>query len=328
MQRFDETIEDKLLNSTNYFHNHLEDDLENDIDTKVKAYIDNLRFSIIYKPAIISIVALVISFFMDISKVPILGNISIDIAKSFFPGWQPAVQSFQPYEFWWLPVLTYAFFVLVAYLVYIKLKDEILRNPTSETVDRLIDTYSNVIDSVATALPLLGAALLLISVRLGEEIFLGLSVPFEIKALIVLAIGKLFEPVLDQIGLEFQNIVSHIRDLKELYFSHLQIENTNQILEKLKNSNNPVVQIPKVQAADIENYKRLMLEISNISLAIKDNYTMVYNLLERINLIPQLSTEKIDELKSLADSIHQASAFLNNENAITGLKYLESIVKK
>jgi len=36
-------------------------------------------------------------------------------------------------------------------------------------------------------------------------------VPFEVKALIILAIGKLFEPVLDQLGLEFQNIVDTVK---------------------------------------------------------------------------------------------------------------------
>ena len=83
------------------------------------------------------------------------------------------------------------------------------------------------------ALPLIGAAILLVSIRLGEEVFLGISVPFEIKALIVLAIGKLFEPVLDQIGLEFQNVANHVRDLKEKYFSRIQIESSKSLMKQL-----------------------------------------------------------------------------------------------
>ena len=303
-------------------------DLEEEIESAVKAYIVKIKFSIIIKPAIISFVALVISFFMDISNVPILGNISVVIAKSLFPGWQPAAEAFQPFRFWWLPFITYAFFILLAFLTYNKLKEEVLRNPASETIDRVIDSYSSVIDSVSTALPLLGAALLLISIRLGEEIFLGLSVPFEIKALIVLAIGKLFEPVLDQLSVEFQFIVSQIQDLKTRYFSLVQIKNTKGILEKLGSNNISTAQTSKEQLTDMENYKKLMVEISNISLAVKENYVMVYTLMEKISAIPLLSKEKIDEIKSLTNSISQASASLSNENAVTGLKYLESIVKK
>jgi hypothetical protein len=71
-----------------------------------------------------------------------------------------------------------------------------------------------------------------------------------------------------------------------------------------------------------------MVEISNISLAVKENYVMVHNLIEKISVIPLINKEKIDELKSLANSISQASASLSNENTVTGLKYLESIVKK
>ncbi len=209
----------------------------NSLDELISSYvvetIKKKKFSLILKPAIISFVALIISFFMDISSVPVLGNISRDIAKSLFPTWQPAVQAFEPYRFWWLPILVYLLFVFFAYLAYEKLKIEIVRNPASETIDRVITSYTSVVDSIATALPLLGAALLLISIKMGEEIFLGLSVPFEIKALIVLALGKLFEPVLDQLSVEFQNIATHVSDLKERYFSRIQTENSRNILDQL-----------------------------------------------------------------------------------------------
>ncbi len=303
-------------------------DLENEIERLIRTYLSKIKFSLIIKPSIISLVALIISFFMDISNVPILGNITVDIAKSLFPGWQPATEAFQPFRFWWLPLLTYALFIFLAFLAYNKLKEEVLRNPASETIDRVIDSYSSVIDSLSTALPLLGAALLLISIRLGEEIFLGLSVPFEIKALIVLAIGKLFEPVLDQLSVEFQNIVSHIKDLKERYFSRIQIEGTKGLLEKIGGANISMDQVPKIDIKDIEKYKIIMTDILNLSYSIRENYNLVQSLLEKINLMPQISKDKIEELKSLSNSISQASLSLSNENTVTGLKYLESIVKK
>ncbi len=325
MPNSNDILTPKHVQNSEYFKKN---GLEEEMELVAKSLIEKIRFSLIIKPAIISLAALFISFFMDISNVPLLGNISVDIARSLFPGWQPATQTFEPFRFWWLPVLTYGLFIFLSYLAFQKLKDEVLRNPVSETIDRVIDSYSSVIDSIATALPLLGAALLLISIRLGEEIFLGLSVPFEIKALIVLAVGKLFEPVLNQLSVEFQNVVTHVQDIKERYFSRVQIESTKGILDKIGGNNHISESIPQVQIDDVEKYKMLMSEISNFSSAIKENYIYVHNLMERINSMPQISKEKIEELRSLAYSISQASASLSDENALRGLKYLESIVKK
>ncbi len=130
-------------------------------------------------------------------------------------------------------IAVYSIFILLAFLAYNKLKLEIIRTPASGTIDRIINSYTSVIDSLATALPLIGAAILLISIKLGEEIFLGLSVPFEVKALIVLALGKLFEPVMDQLGVEFQSVVNHVSDIRDKYFSRIQVENSKNILKQL-----------------------------------------------------------------------------------------------
>jgi hypothetical protein len=50
---------EKIINSTDLLKKN---DLEEQIETVVKAYISKIRFSIIIKPAIIPFVALIISF--------------------------------------------------------------------------------------------------------------------------------------------------------------------------------------------------------------------------------------------------------------------------
>ncbi len=115
---------------------------------------------------------MIISFFIDVASVPILGEVTFDLARSLFPGWQPPVDAFEPYSFWWLPVAVYALFIFISFLAYNRLKLEIIRTPASETIDRIIEASTSVIDSISTALPLIGAAILLVSIKLGEEIFL------------------------------------------------------------------------------------------------------------------------------------------------------------
>ena len=199
----------------------IKDGLEEELDSYTRSAVSKIKFKLIIKPAMISFIALIVSFFLDVAAVPFLGNVTFDLARSLFPGWEPPATAFEPYTFWWLPVVSYALFLFIAYISYSKLKIEIIRTPATETIDRLIQAATSVIDSIATALPLIGAAILLVSIRLGEEVFLGIAVPFEIKALIVLAIGKLFEPVLDQLGVEFQNVVNHVKDIREKYFSRI-----------------------------------------------------------------------------------------------------------
>lgn len=300
-------------------------DLETELENYTKSAVRDIQFSVIIKPALISFVALIFSFFLDVSRVPILGNVTIDLAKSLFPGWQPATEAFEPYTFWWLPVVIYALFIFLAYLTYTKLKVEIIRTPASETIDRIVTSYTSVIDGIATALPLIGAAILLVSISLGEEIFLGLSVPFEVKALIVLALGKLFEPVLDQLSVEFQNVVNHVQDIRDKYFSRIQVESSRSLMRQL---NQGFGSGGSMSADDMEKYKSMVEHSAKLSEVMQRNFASMNELADRINSMENISSEKIQQLTQLAGSISAASQSLTDERTITGLKHLEAIVKK
>jgi hypothetical protein len=301
------------------------DGLEEELERYTRSAVNGIQFSLIIKPAVISLIALFVSFFLDLSTVPLLGDITIKIAQFLFPAWQPEVSTISPFSFWWMPVVVYALFVFLSYLAYNKLKVEIIRTPASETIDRIINSYTSVIDSISTALPLIGAALLLISIQLGNEVFLGLSVPFEVKALIVLALGKLFEPVLDQLGVEFQNVVNHVSDIKERYFSRIQIENSRNLMKQLGGGTGKGTEL---SIRDLENYKIILEQTARLSDLVQKNFTAIYSTLEKINSTQNISAEKIAQLKDLAYSIDQASKSLGDERTVAGLKHLESIVIK
>ena len=67
------------------------DGLEEELDSYTRAAVTRIRFDTIIKPAIISLIALIISFFIDVAKVPFLGEVTFDLARSLFPGWQAPV---------------------------------------------------------------------------------------------------------------------------------------------------------------------------------------------------------------------------------------------
>jgi hypothetical protein len=302
--------------------------LEEKVDAYKKEAIQQIRFSVVIKPAFISFIALLLSFFLDLSNVPILGNISAKMAKGLFPTWQANTDLLVPYSFWWIPVVIYALLITLSLSAFNKLKKEVIRRPSTETIDKIISSYTTITDSISMSLPLIGAAILLISIRLGEEVFLGLSVPFEVKALIVLAIGKLFEPVLDQLGLEFQNVVDNVKNMRERYYSQLQIRNSKSIVKQLSLQTGSQQSIPEISAKDLEQYKMILNQTSQLSETILKNFNSVFEVLEKINGLQGLSADKIEHLKVVADSISKATSNLNDERTVTGLKYLESIVKK
>jgi hypothetical protein len=303
-----------------------DDGLEEELDSYTRAAVTRIRFDTIIKPAIISFIALFISFFIDVANVPVLGDVTFDLARSLFPGWQPPVDAFEPYSFWWLPVAVYALFIFISFLAYNRLKLEIIRTPASETIDRIIEASTSVIDSISTALPLIGAAILLVSIKLGEEIFLGLSVPFEIKALIILAIGKLFQPVLDQLGVDFQNVVNHVKDIRDKYFSRIQIESSKSLIKQFNQSGLGSGAAMSIQ--DVEKYKAIVTESAKLSEIVYKNFAAVTVMMEKVNAVQQISSEKIQQLNSLANSISQASSSLSDEKTLVGLKHLEAIVRK
>ena len=306
--------------------NRSDDGLEEELDSYTRAAVSRIRFDTLVKSAVISFIALIISFFIDVASVPFLGDVTFDLARSLFPGWQPPVDTFEPYSFWWLPIAVYALFVFIAFLAYNRLKLEIIRTPATETIDRVIESSMSVIDSISTALPLIGAAILLVSIKLGEEVFLGLSVPFEIKALIILAIGKLFQPVLDQLGVDFQNVVNHVKDIRDKYFSRIQIESSKSLIKQFNQSG--IGGGTAVSLQDAEKYKTIVNESARLSEIIHKNFTAVSAMMEKVNSVQQLSSDKIQQLNTLANSITQASSSLSDEKTLVGLKHLEAIVKK
>jgi hypothetical protein len=303
--------------------------MEEEVESFVKKSVHDIKFAVIIKPAIISLIALIISFFIDLSSVPFFGDVSINIGKYLFPNWKPTPSPVVPFTFWWLPILVYALFLFLAWLAYNKLKIEIVRTPASETIDRIITSYTSVVDSISTALPLIGAAILLISIRLGEAIFVGLSVPFEIKSLIILALGKLFEPVLDQLSVEFQNIVNHVKDFKERYYSKLQIDSSNNILNKLTPAeSHKSIEISETSIENLNRFNSLLERTAKLSVVLNSNLGLINQLYEKMNTTTDLSNEKMEQLRSLANSITQATDSLKDEKTIIGLKHLEAIVNK
>jgi hypothetical protein len=304
------------------------DGLEEELDSFTRSAVSKIRFKLVIKPAIISLIALIVSFFLDVSRVPLLGDVTFDLARELFPTWEPPVNAFEPFSFWWLPIFAYALFLFISYLAYNKLKIEIIRTPASETIDRLIEASTSVIDSIATALPLIGAAVLLISITLGEEIFVGLSVPFEIKALIVLAIGKLYMPVLDQLGVEFQNVVNHVKDIRDKYFSRIQIENSRNLMKQLNKGGMVGTGGEKISIEDMQRFKSVMNETSQLSEVILKNFSSAHEMMEKISQLEQIGSDKIQQLNALANSITQASSSLTDERTLAGLKHLEAIVVK
>ena len=139
--------------------------------------------------------------------------------------------------------------------------------------------------------------------------------------------GKLFEPVLDQLGVEFQNVVNHVKDIRDKYFSRIQIESSKSLIRQF-NQSGLGGGGGKLTEEDALRYSKVLEDASRMSELIHKNFSEVNIMMDKFNSMQHITTEKIQQLQNLANSVSQASASLSDEKTLQGLKSLESIVVK
>lgn len=284
--------------------------------------------SIIIKPAIFSFVVLLVSMFVDLSKVPFLGDVTINIAKQLYPNWEPVASTVEPIQFWWIPIVSYFLFMGIAFKEYKGLFNHVRATTPRQNIDRIISSSMSLIDGYATALPLVGAAILLVSIKLGPEIFLGISVPFEIKALIVLAMAKLFEPVLDYIGVKFQKILNNADDYQEQFYQKMQVKQTEKLIGIMEKNGSSTSKESNLPVEHLVKYREELEKIKKISFETYQNFHALNKLTSQINENIKGNEEHLNVLNQLSRNIDSMATNLSNKGVSSSLNSLELIVNK
>lgn len=311
------------------------------IDKKIRQ-IENEGFSTLFKAALPSFILLLISFFIDIAYVPFLGKVANQFAAMLFPGTEVLNQGVEPIQFWWLPLVTYLIFIFCAFLSNNALKKEIaLRGVSEGSISRIIDRYSGIVDAISTALPLLGAAILLVSIKEGPTIFLGFSVPFEVKAIVVLAMGKLFDSVFSSQALKYQEIAIEISKIEEEYYFEKEEGTRLATLNELKelreagfgNGSGKVNNIPQVTREQLEEIRSVVKSTSEINDQFARNIANLNSTVSQLNqtniLDPQLMSnfDKIGEgLGKVSEVIQKSTEY--SEKLQTNMNSVKTIVSE
>lgn len=267
-----------------------------------------------FAPAIPSVIALLLSVFIDVANVPFLGKIAQTLANTVFPGSVTLNKGVEPVSLWWMPFIVYALFILLAELSYRKLMKEVSQKGCSqEIIERITNRYSTIVDGVGTALPLLGAAILLISIKEGPIVFLGFSVPFEIKSIVILAVAKLFETVFDAQGLKFAELREELNDLEKEYFTEREDIHQRAILQQLHDgfkgtgaATGPGYEkFSKEEAAEISSSLKKAAEFGeNIS----KNVVIMKNAIAEMSKTNVHDSELLKELQNTSQSLTTALA--------------------
>jgi hypothetical protein len=275
----------------------------------------------IISAAIPSFVVLILSIFVDISYVPVLGHVAQNFASWLFPGAELLNQGVEPLRFWWLPFLVYIIFIICALVANKSLRNELLSKGASEGgITRIIDRYSGIVDAIGTALPLLGAAFLLVSIKEGPTIFLGFSVPFEVKSIIILAIAKLFESVFDALALKYQEVQEEINTVeKEYYYEKdhsIQKNMLNEIKDRLAISGGHAPQ--QIKKEDYENIYKIIKITHDVNESFAKNLVNMKNIVGSISQAKLIEPETVVNLKHLTDSLGTLLTSFEKSVAYTG----------
>jgi methyl-accepting chemotaxis protein len=182
---------------------------------------------------------------------------------------------------------------------------------SQEIIERITTRYASIVDSLGTALPLLGAAILLISIKEGSVMFLGFSVPFEIKAITILAIAKLFEIVFDSQGLKFAELREDLNDLEKEYFSERDDIHQRAILQQLhdgfskKGPESAAIseKFSKEEAAEIRSS---LQKASEFSESISKNVVIMKNAIVEMSKTNVHDSELLKELQNTSHSLTTA----------------------
>ena len=280
--------------------------------------IDKEGSRILLRAALPSFIILLISFFIDVSTVPFLGKIAQTFAEYLFPGTELLNIGVEPIQFWWLPVIAYIIFVLCALLSNNSLKKEIrLKGASEGSINRIINRYSGIVDGLGTALPLLGAAILLVSIKEGPIVFLGFSVPFEIKAIVILAMAKLFDSIFEAQALRFQDISEEIRKVETEYYYEQQDTMSRSMIKELKESNEKLIASGHLAQRDLS----------------KEDAEQIFKLVKLTSEVNYEFSKNVASLKSAASDLSQLTMFdqelLQQVNNVTNsLKTVSEVVQK
>jgi methyl-accepting chemotaxis protein len=280
------------------------------------------------KPALPSLIALVLSIFIDVSRVPFLGKVAENLANWVFPGSTTLNKGVEPITLWWMPLLVYGIFILCAELSYRKLLKEVsTKGVSQEIIERITTRYASIVDGLGTALPLLGAAILLISIKEGPIIFLGFSVPFEIKSIVILAIAKLFEIVFDSQGLKFAELREELNDLEKEYFTERDDIHQRAILQQLHDG---FTRRGPDAMAGLEKFtKEEALEISNsLKKAADFSENISKNVVIMKNAIAEMSKTNVHDSDLLKELQNTTQSLTTALSAATQTAEYSEIMKK
>jgi hypothetical protein len=263
-----------------------------------------------------SLILLIFSLFVDVAYVPFFGDVAANLAKKLFQ--VDITLKVVPMQFWWLPFFAYILFLIFAWASNHSLKKQIaLKGPSAEIITRIVDNYSGLVDSISTAMPLLGAAILLLSTQLGEKVFLGFSVPFEIKSIVILALGKLFGTVFETQGLQYQAITEEVGNIEEEYNFYNQFQLQNRLLDSIRSTNEQMItglagaggtkQLSKEDAEAIFKYLKMAREVNEEH---AKNIGAFKVLVEEFNKIKLSDSAVVGQMNEVVNNINNAAAIV------------------
>lgn len=251
-----------------------------------------------FKSALPSFIVLLLSFIVDVAYVPLFGHVANSFSQYLFPGSPPVNVTLEPVSLWWMPILAYLVFILFALRSNKTFKDEILSKGASENIiTRVESKYGGLVDGIGTALPLIGAAILLVSIKIGPQLFLGFSVPFEIKSIIILAIAKLFSSVFEAQGLRYAKIVEEVKNVETEYYYDNRGKMQDDLIYKLSNANREVLtEIVMSSGAGLKHFS-------------KEEIEYIYKLIKISNEITKEFAMNISSFKNTVDDLKNVKLF-------------------
>lgn len=255
-----------------------------------------------------------------------------------------------PVEMFWLPFMAFLIFLGIAYRCYYIMEGEYRKNriPNPNALEEIEGSYNNLIDIIGFSMPLLGAAILLLSVLIGTWLFVNFSVPFEIKAIMVLVLSKSFTMVTDKITDEYRIRlykkikVKEFEDrLRELHESEHEDITMEHELERLKREDkrhemeeaqfnllrNAMFANMNYDPSIIDSFERSIKNNAAFSKQVSDNLEKIVQLSSELERVGNITRNFVVDLRPFSELTKNLISGLKDQGVQLSIERLTSFAK-
>ena len=162
-----------------------------------------MRNTNVFKAIIPSVIVFFFSQFIDMARIPFLGDFAGNLSQFLYPGAPMLNQIVVPISLWWLNFIMFFIFVIISIVAVVRVNS--FSNQINRNLVFLIVTKYRRLTIIAGCLPLIiSICFIPIAVKMGPTILFGITLPLFVKGIMCLVISIFYINIYTEKLIEYE----------------------------------------------------------------------------------------------------------------------------